>query len=231
MLKLELELDQKIRPYNLRIVPQDEQDNDILNAFSRKYCYVVNPAITFSEEVKRGEYDAYTDAEYEEILAIYKRLSELFREDGCAASKPQPNGNLFELFVRLLDYYLSSGKSTPEAPSCEESPQALEEILLGALLVDVKISQMLRGSLIDEDFAEPDNVLIFHSIKESVVSEDELPDIREVAENYCRKTDCGKADAIEMLMGLIAVVPATSGISYYRDIIENRVIRNRKQKQ
>ena len=112
---LKLELDQKIRPYNLKIVPQDEQDNDILNAFSRKYCCVVNPAIPFSEDVKRGGYDAYTDAEYEEILAIYKRLSELFREDGRAASKPQPNGNLFELFVRLLNYYLSSGQEQTRA--------------------------------------------------------------------------------------------------------------------
>lgn len=254
MLRLDLELDQNIHPYNLRIVPQDKQDNDILNAFSRRYCSVVNPALIFTEDVKGGDYDSYTDEEYEKILALYRKLSDLFRENGCAAGKPQPNGNIFELFIRLLHYYLASeqeqtkaseesscGKASHEESSheessrgessCSESSRVPEEILLGGLLVDVKISQMIRGSLTDEDFAEPDNALLFRSIQESIISEDELPDIQTIAENYGRKTGCGKAEAIDVLRNLIAITPATAGISYYDGLIKNRMLKNKKQKK
>ncbi len=89
---------------------------------------------------------------------------------------------------------------------------------------------MLRANLTDKDFTEPDNVLIFRSIIESIVSENELPDIRAIAENYCRKTGCGKEEAIEILRGLIAATPATSGISYYRDVIKSRKQKRKEPK-
>ena len=89
-------------------------------------------------------------------------------------------------------------------------------------MIDVKISKMLRVNLTDEDFTEPNNVLIFQSIIELIVSENKLPDIRAIAENYCRKTGCAKVDSIEILRGLITATPATSGISCYCDVMKNR---------
>ena len=97
-------------------------------------------------------------------------------------------------------------------------------------MIDVKISKMLRVNLTDEDFTEPNNVLIFQSIIELIVSENKLPDIQAIAENYCRKTGCAKVDAIEILRGLITAIPATSGIACYRNVIKSRKLKRKEPK-
>lgn len=104
MLELEFEFDHGMHPYNFKLEPLDEREKDILYAFTHRYCSVENPMYRFSEDIKCGCYASCSDDEYNRISAAYEKMSGLFHENGMM----KPSENIFELFVRLLNYYLIS---------------------------------------------------------------------------------------------------------------------------
>ena len=98
-MRIEYGLDRYCLPTQIHIVPSEDEDPEMLHNMASRLI-VDNPAIAFSDMVKAGKLNSYDDDEYEKLLAVVKRLNLLFIPPN--AEKPEPQGNLFELFVKLL---------------------------------------------------------------------------------------------------------------------------------
>ncbi len=107
-MRIEYDLDRNHMVKTLHIVPSPEESADELHIVATR-LFIDNPAIKFSEDVKKGQYDSYSDSEYDKCLQICKRVSLLFCPPN--SNKPEATVNLFDLTVRLLYEYMLNNHS------------------------------------------------------------------------------------------------------------------------
>lgn len=102
-MKIEYGLDRYCLPKKIHIVPSASEDIDVLHSISSR-LRIENPSIEFANAAKLGLYNKYSDAEYEKMLAVAKRLNLLFYSK--EEKRPESNINIFDLLVRLLYEYM-----------------------------------------------------------------------------------------------------------------------------
>ncbi len=102
-MKIDYNLDRYCLPKTIHIVPSANEDPDFLHNMSVRLM-IENPSLDFASAAKAGQFDQYSDEEYEKMLAVAKRLNLLFFSE--KEKKPMPTVNIFDLTIRLLYEYL-----------------------------------------------------------------------------------------------------------------------------
>lgn len=102
-MQIEYELDRDCLPKKIHIIPSKHEDIEMLHNISSRLI-IENPSLAFVNSAKQGLFNNFTDEEYEKILAVAKRLNQLFYSE--KDNKPKANINIFDLLVRLLYEYM-----------------------------------------------------------------------------------------------------------------------------
>ena len=107
-IQIEYELDRYCLPKKVHIIPSIHEDVEMLHNISSRLI-IENPTLAFADSAKQGVFDKYSDAEYEKILSVVKRLNLLFYSEKDNISKA--NINIFDLLVRLLYEYMLNNQN------------------------------------------------------------------------------------------------------------------------
>ena len=102
-MKIDYDLDRHCLPKTLHIIPSKNEDPDFLHNMSVRLM-IENPSLDFASAAKAGQFDRFSDIEYEKLLAVAKRLNLLFFSE--KDKKVLPSINIFDLTIRLLYEYM-----------------------------------------------------------------------------------------------------------------------------
>ncbi len=89
----------------ITIQPEIEKDDETRLHELSKVLLVRNPAVDFSNAVKRGEYNDVCDDDYHAILRHYRALNLLFVTDDTT-NKTELYINIFELIENMFEMFL-----------------------------------------------------------------------------------------------------------------------------